>query len=50
MTDKHNVDASDAGGKLAIDGEELIEIDAINLVRKVGGVDQMARIRQAIGV
>ena len=36
--------------KLAIDGQELIEIDAINLVRKVGGVDQMARIRQAIGV
>lgn len=36
--------------KLTIDGQELIEIDAINLVRKVGGVDQMAKVRQAIGL
>lgn len=36
--------------KLTIDDEELIEIDAINLVRKVGGADQMEAIRAAIGV
>ena len=36
--------------KLAINEEELIEIDAVNLVRKVGGVDQMEAIRTAIGL
>lgn len=36
--------------KLSIDEEELIEIDAINLVRKVGGEDQMEAIRAAIGL
>ena len=36
--------------KLTIAGQEIVEIDAINLVRKVGGVDQMADIRNAIGM
>lgn len=36
--------------KLTIDDEELIEVDAINLVRKVGGTDQMEAIRAAIGL
>ena len=36
--------------KLTIDDEELIEIDAINLVRKVGGTDQMEAVRAAIGL
>jgi hypothetical protein len=36
--------------KLTIDGQEVVEVDAINLVRKVGGVDQMAAIRTAIGL
>ena len=36
--------------KLSIDGEELVEVDAINLVRKVGGTDQMEAVRAAIGV
>jgi len=36
--------------KLSIDNEELVEIDAINLVRRVGGVDQMQAIRAAIGI
>jgi hypothetical protein len=36
--------------KLSIDGDELIEVDAVNLVRKVGGKDQMASIRSAIGI
>ena len=36
--------------KLTIAGQEIVEIDAINLVRKVGGTDQMADIRNAIGM
>ncbi|MFN4148516.1 MAG: phage major tail tube protein [Rhodocyclaceae bacterium] len=36
--------------KLTIDGQEVVEVDAINLVRKVGGVDQMGAIRAAIGL
>ena len=36
--------------KLAIGGVELVEIDVINLVRKVGDVDQMETIRTAIGM
>jgi P2 family phage contractile tail tube protein len=36
--------------KLTIAGEEVAEVDAKNLVRRVGGVDQMAEIRNAIGL
>jgi P2 family phage contractile tail tube protein len=36
--------------KLTIGGRELIEIDKVNMIRKVDGVDQLATIRQAIGV
>lgn len=36
--------------KLTIGGRELIEIDTVNMVRKIDGVDQLATIRQAIGV
>jgi P2 family phage contractile tail tube protein len=36
--------------RLTIAGEEVVEVDAKNLVRKVGGVDQMAKIRNAIGL
>ena len=36
--------------KLTIAGEEVVEVDAKNLVRKVGGVDQMSEIRKAIGL
>ncbi|WP_053982234.1 phage major tail tube protein [Marinagarivorans algicola] len=32
------------------DGQELVEIDAINGVRKLGGVDQLANIRSAMGL
>lgn len=35
--------------KLTIDGEDVIEIDIQNMIRKVGGTDQLAAIRQAIG-
>lgn len=36
--------------KLNINGEDLIEIDAENMVRVINGVDQLASVRSAIGV
>lgn len=36
--------------KLVHNGEELIEIDAEGMVRKIDGVDQMASTRQALGL
>ncbi|MCG8471380.1 MAG: phage major tail tube protein [Desulfobacterales bacterium] len=35
--------------KLTIGGKELIEIDVQNMVRKIGGVDQLAEQRKALG-
>lgn len=34
---------------LEIDGEEMVHIDVINMIRRIGGVDQMESIRAAIG-
>lgn len=31
-------------------GTELVEIDVVNAVRKIGGVDQLASIRKAMGL
>jgi len=36
--------------KLTIDGKELIEIDAENMIRKIDGVDQMTSMRTALGI
>lgn len=36
--------------KLTMDGEDLIEIDVPNMIEKVGGVDNMAAHRKAIGL
>ncbi len=36
--------------KLTIDGEEVIEIDIINMIEKVNGEDRLAAHRKAIGV
>ncbi|WP_193162983.1 phage major tail tube protein [Enterobacter ludwigii] len=36
--------------KLTIDGEELIEIDVVNMMDKAGGVDRMAQHRKNIGL
>ena len=36
--------------KLAVNGIDLVEIDVLNMVRKIGGVDQIASIRTAIGL
>jgi P2 family phage contractile tail tube protein len=35
--------------KLTVGGREIYEIDKVNMIRKVNGVDQLATIRQAIG-
>lgn len=36
--------------RLVWDGEDLIEIDALNLVEKVGGNDITARVRDILGI
>ena len=36
--------------KLTIDGKELIEIDALNMIHKVNGIDLLAAHRSAIGI
>lgn len=36
--------------KLLMNGETLIEIDAVNLVENVGGVDRLAEVRAILGV
>jgi P2 family phage contractile tail tube protein len=36
--------------RLNINGSDAIEIDAENMIRIIGGEDQMASIRQAIGI
>lgn len=36
--------------RLSINGQEVVEIDAKNMLRRIGGTDQMASIRNAIGI
>ncbi|MNQ95244.1 Phage tail tube protein FII [compost metagenome] len=36
--------------KVTIDGEDLVEIDLINMIWKVGGEDLMEEHRKAIGL
>ena len=36
--------------KLTIDGVELIEIDPVNMIRNVNGVDQLSEVRQALQI
>jgi P2 family phage contractile tail tube protein len=36
--------------RLEIDGVEMLEIDIVNAVRRIGGVDQLAEIRRAMGI
>jgi len=36
--------------KVTVDGEELVEIDLINMIWKVGGEDLMEEHRKAIGL
>ena len=36
--------------KLTVDGQEVHEIDAVNMVRKINGEDRMAETRTALGI
>lgn len=36
--------------KMTMDGEDLVEIDAKNLIRQIGGEDQLASVRAALGM
>lgn len=36
--------------RLVWDDEDLIEIDALGLVEKIGGVDQLAQVRSILGI
>lgn len=36
--------------KLTVDGEELVEIDAVNMIRRVDGIDHLEAQRNAIGL
>jgi Bacteriophage tail tube protein len=36
--------------KLTIDGNDVVEIDSENLLRSIGGTDQLAEVRTAIGL
>lgn len=36
--------------KLAVNGVDLVEIDKLNMIRVINGVDQVATIRAAIGI
>lgn len=36
--------------KVLLDGDELVEIDHVNYIERVGGVDRLAKTRSAIGL
>lgn len=36
--------------RLNVAGQDIVEIDVINMVRRIGGVDQLAAVRAAIGL
>lgn len=36
--------------KLTVDGRDLVEIDKVNMIRRINGVDQLESIRTVIGV
>jgi P2 family phage contractile tail tube protein len=36
--------------KLTVGGRELVEVDKVNMIRRISGVDQLETIRAAIGV
>lgn len=36
--------------KLIVGGRELVEVDKVNMIRRISGVDQLESIRTAIGV
>lgn len=47
---EHSVTTTCTYYKLVIDGELVIEIDILNMIENVGGVDRLAEQRKAIGL
>lgn len=36
--------------KMTIAGKEVVEVDSVNMIRKIGGVDQLSSEREALGL
>ena len=47
---EHSITTTCSYYKLTVNGEEVIEIDLLNFIEKVGGVDMLAEQRKAIGI
>ena len=47
---EHSITTTCSYYKLTVDGEDIIEIDLLNFIEKVGGVDMLEANRQAIGI
>ena len=47
---EHKITTACTYYKLTVDGEEIIEIDVLNFIEKVGGVDMLEAQRQALGI
>ncbi|WP_201491289.1 phage major tail tube protein [Pseudomonas paracarnis] len=47
---EHSMTTTCSYYKLTVDGEEIIEIDLLNFVEKVNGVDMLEKHRTAIGI
>lgn len=47
---EHKITTTCSYYKLIVDGEEVIEIDLLNFIEKVGGVDMLEPQRNALGI
>ena len=47
---EHGIKTTCTYYKLTVDNEEIIEIDLLNFIEKVGGVDMLEKQRSAIGI
>jgi len=47
---EHSITTTCTYYKLTVDNEEIIEIDLLNFIEKVGGVDMLEKQRKAIGL
>ena len=47
---EHSITTTCSYYKLTVDGEDIIEIDLLNFIEKVNGVDMLERQRTALGI
>jgi P2 family phage contractile tail tube protein len=47
---EHSITTTCSYYKLTVDGEDIIEIDLLNFIEKVDGVDLLAKQRNALGI